>query len=113
MYSGAATNLAAAAGEIPITVVTVGLLVIIEMLLVHKIDWLHSLLGELDLSSANILAESNAVLLEEVMIIQCRTIFEAMLSPTCDAILCMCCIRIFITAVAKFVAAPPCIKRKI
>jgi len=95
MCGGAATNLAAATGKIPITVVTIRLLDVIEMLLVHEVDWFHPLLGELDLVSANILAESNAVLLEEVMIIQGRTIFETMLPPTHNTMLRMCRIWIF------------------
>ena len=94
MYGSAATNLAAAVEEIPITIVTVGLLVIIEILVVHEVDWSHSLLRELGLISANILAESNVVLLEEIVIIQGGTIFEAMLPPTYNAMLCICSIWI-------------------
>jgi len=66
----AATNLAAAARKILITVAAIGFLVIIKVSLIHEVDQLDSLLGELGLVSANILAESNAMLLEEVMIIQ-------------------------------------------
>jgi len=95
MYGSAATNLAAAVGKIPITVVTVGLLIIIKILEVHEVDWFHSLLRELGLVSANILAESNVVLLEEIVIIQGGTIFEVMLPPTCNAMLCICSIWIF------------------
>ena len=83
---GAATNLAAAVRKILITVAAIGFLVIIKVSLVHEVNWLNPLLGELGLVSANILAESNVVLLEEIMIIQGRTIFEAMLSPTCNSI---------------------------
>jgi len=75
--------------------VTVGLLIIIEILAVHEVDWFHSLLRELGLVSANILAESNAVLLEEIVIIQGGTIFKVMLPPTYNTILCMCSIWIF------------------
>jgi len=82
--------------KILITVVAIGLLVVIEALLVHEVDWFHSLLGELDLISANILAESIVVLLEEVMIIQGRTIFEAMLPPTHDTMLPTCSIWVFL-----------------
>jgi len=64
MCGSAATNLAAAVGKILITVVTVGFLIIIETLAVHEVDWLHSLLRELDLVSANVLAESDVMLLE-------------------------------------------------
>jgi len=78
-------NLAAAVRKIPITA-AIGFLVIIKVLLVHEVDWLNPLLGELGLVSANILAESNVVLLEEIMIIQGGAIFETMLSPTDDAI---------------------------
>jgi len=94
-YGGAATNLVAAVRKIPITVAAIRLLVVIEMLSVHEVDRLDSLLGELSLVSANILAESNAMLLEEVMIIQGRTIFEMMLSPACNTMLSMCGIWIF------------------
>jgi len=94
MYGGAATNLAAAVGKFPITVVNVGFL-IIEMLAVHEVDLFPSLLREFDLVPANILAESNVVLLEEIVIIQGRTIFESMLPPTCNAMLCICIIWIF------------------
>jgi len=96
MYGSAATNLAAAVGKIPITVVTVGLLIIIKILEVHEVDWFHSLLRELGLVSANILAESNVVLLEEIVIIQGGTIFEVMLPPTCNSMLCICSIWIFL-----------------
>jgi len=61
MYGGTATNLAAAIGKILITIVTVGLLIIIKILSVHEVDWLHSLLRELDLVSANVLTESNVM----------------------------------------------------
>jgi len=94
MYGGAATNLAAAVGKIPITVVAVGFL-IIEILAVHEVDLFPSLLREFDLVPANILAESNVALLEEIVIIQGGTFFEAMLPPTYNAMLCICSIWIF------------------
>ena len=77
MCGGAATNLAAAVGKSPITVVTVGFL-IIEIMAVYEVDLFPSLLRELDLVPANILAESNVVLLEEIVIVQGGTVFEAM-----------------------------------
>jgi len=111
MCGGAATNLVAATGKIPITVVTVGFL-IIKTMAVHEVDLFPSLLRELDLVTANILAESNVVLLEEIMIVQCGTVFEAMLSSTCNTMLRMCSIWIVsdckccptITVVGSFVA---------
>jgi len=50
MCGSAATNLAAAIEKTLITVVTVGFLIIIKMLAVHEVDWLRSLLRELDLT---------------------------------------------------------------
>jgi len=93
MYGGAATNLAAAVGKILITVVTVGSL-IIEIPTVHEVDSFTSLQRELSLVSADILAESNVVLLEEIMIVQGGTVFEPMLPSTYDAVLRICRIRI-------------------
>ena len=84
-YGGAATNLAAAVRKIPITA-AIGFLAIVKVPLVHEVDWLNPLLGELGLVSANILTESNVVLLEEIVIIQGGAIFEAMLPPTHNAI---------------------------
>mgnify|MGYP000086890315 CR=1 FL=1 len=95
MHSGAATNLAAAVGKIPITVVTVGFLIIIEILAVHEVDWLHSLLRELDLVSANVLAESDVMLLEEIVIIQSGTTLETMLPSAYNAMLRISSIWIF------------------
>jgi len=62
MYGGAATNLAATVGKIPITVVAVGFL-IIEIAAVHEVDLFTSLRRELGLASADILAELNVVLI--------------------------------------------------
>jgi len=93
MHGGAATNLAVATGKIPVTVLTVRFL-IIEMTLVHEVDLFSSLLRELDWVPANILAESNVVLLEEIMIVQGGTNFEAMLSSTCNTALGTCTIWI-------------------
>jgi len=87
MYGSAATNLVAAVGKIPITVVTVGFLIIIKILSVHEVDWLHPLLRELDLVLVNILAESDVMLLEEIVIIQGGTIFETMLPSTYNTML--------------------------
>jgi len=95
MHSGAATNLAAAVGKIPITVVTVGFLIIIKILAVHEVDWLHSLLRELDLVSANVLAESDVMLLEEIVIIQSGTTLETMLPSAYNAMLRISSIWIF------------------
>ena len=89
MCGGAATNLAAATGKIPITVVTVRFL-IIEMAVIHESDLFTSLRRKLSLISANILTESDAVLLEEIMIVQGGTVFESMLSSTRDAMLRPC-----------------------
>jgi len=94
-FGGAATNLAAAVGKIPIAIVTVGLLLIIKTLSVHEVDWLHSLLRELDLVSANVLAESDVMLPEEIMIIQGGTVFETMLPSTHNAMLQISSIWIF------------------
>jgi len=77
IHGGAATNLAAAVGKIPVTALTVRLFVIIKMLTVHEVDLFPSLLRELNLVPTNILAESNVVLLEEVMIVQGRAVFKA------------------------------------
>jgi len=93
MYGGAATNLAAAVGKIPITVITVGFL-IIEIATVHEVDLFTSLRRELSLVLADILAESDVVLLEEIVIVQRGTVFEVMLSSTYDAMLCICRTRI-------------------
>jgi len=68
MYGGAATNLAAASTKIPVTVLTIRF-IIIKVSAVHEVDLLSSLLGKLNLIPTNILTESNAVLLEEIMII--------------------------------------------
>jgi len=95
MYGGTATNLAVAVGKIPITVVTVRFLIIIETLAVHEVDWLHSLLRELDLVSTNALTESDVMLLEEIVIIQGWTIFETMLPSTHNAMLRISSIWIF------------------
>jgi len=93
MYGGAATNLAAATGKIPITVVTVGFL-IIKIMAVHEVDLFPSLLRELDLVPANILAESNVVLLEEIVIVQGGTVFEAMMPSAYNTMLHICIIWI-------------------
>jgi len=89
MCGGAATNLAAAIGKIPITVVAVRFL-IIEIAVVHEVDLFTSLRRELSLVSADILAESNIVLLEEIVIVQGGTVFEPMLSSTYDSMLRIC-----------------------
>jgi len=91
MYGGAATNLATAVGKIPVTVLTVTFLVI-KISSVHEVDLFPSLLRELDLVLTNILAESNVVLLEEVMIVQGRAVLKAMLSSTCNTMLRICSI---------------------
>jgi len=93
MYGGTAMNLAAAVGKIPITVVTSGFL-IIEIAAVHEVDLFTSLRRELSLVSADILAESDVVLLEEIVIVQGRKVFESMLPLTYDAMLRICRIRI-------------------
>jgi len=93
MYGGAATNLAAAVGKIPITVVTVGFL-IIEIAAVLEVDLFISLRRELSLVLVNILAESDVVLLEEIVIFQGGTVFEPMLSSTYDTMLRICRARI-------------------
>ena len=89
MHGGAATNLAAAVRKIPITVVTVGFLVI-KIAAVHEVDLFTSLWRELSLVSADILAELDVVLLKEIMIVQGGTVFESMLPSAYDAMLCIC-----------------------
>jgi len=89
MYGGTATNLAAAVGKILITVVTVGFL-IIEIATVHEVDLFPSLRRELSLVSVDILAESDVVLLEEIVIVQGGTVFESMLPSTYNAMLRIC-----------------------
>jgi len=86
-YSGAATNLAAAVRKILITVTAVGFPVVIKVSLVHEVYRFDSLLGELGLISANVLAESNVMLLEKIMIIQGGTVFETMLPPAYNTML--------------------------
>jgi len=83
MHGSAATNLAAAVGKI---LIAVRLFIIIKILTVHEVDGLCPLLREFSLVSANILTEPDVVLLEEVMIVQCGAILEAVLSSTHDAI---------------------------
>mgnify|MGYP000263819052 CR=1 FL=1 len=84
MYGSAATNLAAAVRKI---LITVRLFVIIKILTVHEVDRLRPLLREFDLIPANILTESDIILLEEIMIVQCGTVFEMMLPSTYNAML--------------------------
>jgi len=84
MYGSAATNLAAAVRKI---LITVRLFVIIKILAVHEVDRLRPLLREFDLVSANILTESDIVLLEEIMIVQCGAVFETMLPSTYNTML--------------------------
>jgi len=91
MYGGTAMNLAAAIGKIPVTAITLRFL-IIEASVVHEVDRLSSLLRELTLISANILTESNVVLFEEIMIIQGRAVFKAMLPSTHNTMLRICSI---------------------
>jgi len=67
MYGRAATNLASAVRKILIAVATIRLFIIIKVLTVHEVDRFRPLLSEFDLISANILAESDAMLLEEIM----------------------------------------------
>ena len=84
MHSSAATNLAAAARKI---LIAVRLFIIIKTLTVHEVDGLCPLLREFGLVLANILTESDAMLLEEIMIVQCGTVLEMMLPSTHDTIL--------------------------
>jgi len=79
MHGGAATNLATAVIKI---LITVRLFIIIKILTVHEVDGLCPLLREFGLVSANILTESDVMLLEEIMIVQCGTVLEMVLSPT-------------------------------
>jgi len=95
MYGGAATNLAAAVEKIPITIVTVGFL-IIKIAAVHKFDLFTSLRRELSLVSADILAELDVVLLEEIVIVQGGTVFESMLPSAYNAMLHICRTRILL-----------------
>jgi len=64
-------------------------------LTVHEVDRLRPLLREFDLVSANILTESDIVLLEKIMIVQCGTVFETMLPSTHNSMLCIGGIWIF------------------
>jgi len=91
MYCGAARNLAAAVGKIPIAAVTFRFF-IIKVSAVHEVDWLSSLRGEFILISANILIESNVVLFEEIIIIQGRAVLKAMLPSTHNTMLRICSI---------------------
>jgi len=92
VHGSAATNLAAAARKI---LITVRLFIIVKALTVHEVDGLWPLLREFSLVSTNILTEPDAMLLEEIMIIQCRAVLEPVLPSTHDAIRQMWCIWIF------------------
>jgi len=62
-------------------------LFVIKILTVHEVDRLRPLLREFDLVSANILTESDIMLLEEIMIVQCGTVFETMLPSAYNTML--------------------------
>jgi len=64
-------------------------------LTVHEVDWLCPLLGEFGLIAANILTEPNAMLLEEIVIVQCGAILKTVLSPANDTIRQVCGIWVF------------------
>jgi len=83
MYGSAATNLAAAVRKI---LITVRLFIIIKILTVHEVDGLCPLLREFGLISGNVLTEPGVMLLEEIMIVQCGTVLETVLSSAQDAI---------------------------
>jgi len=84
MCGSAATNLAATVRKI---LITVRLFVIIKMLTVHEVDRLRPLLREFDLVLVNILTESDVMLLEEIMIVQCGIVFKTMSPSTHNAML--------------------------